>query len=265
MRTRRRSCSCATPRRICRSSTSRASSITSKRSAACTSNATRRSRFARERWVICSCAPATGHAPVARSPSTSNTLTPRTPRPAASINNSCNSEVYLAMGSPMATGTMASVNEYLSASYRPDREYLDGVILERNVGEYDHANLQSALIAYLYPRRKELGIAAVIEQRVQVSPTRFRVPDVCVTPPAPEQIFTKPPFICIEILSPEDRLSAMQERVSDYLKMGVPYVWILDPKTRLAYRCTAEGMHHVTELRTENPAIVLPLADVFEA
>jgi len=35
-------------------------------------------------------------------------------------------------------------------------------------------------------------------------------------------------------------------------------------KTRLAYRCTAEGMH-VGELRTENPTIVVPLADLFEA
>ena len=57
----------------------------------------------------------------------------------------------------------------------------------------------------------------------------------------------------------------MQERVTDYLNMGVPYVWILDPKTRLAYRWTAEGMHQVHELRTENPTIVVPLADLFEA
>jgi Uma2 family endonuclease len=166
----------------------------------------------------------------------------------------------------MATGTLASVNEYLSTSYDPDCEYLDGVILERNVGERDHSTLQGATFAWFYNRRKELRIAVFPEQRVQVSPTRFRVPDVCVTLETPtEQIFTKPPFICIEILSPEDRLSAIQERVSDYLNMGVPYVWILDPKTRLAYRCTAEGMRHVSELRTENPTIVVPLADLFAA
>ena len=165
----------------------------------------------------------------------------------------------------MATGALASVNEYLSTSYHPDCEYIDGVILERNVGEYDHASLQIAIASYLYTRRKELGITVVPEQRVQVSPTPFRVPDVCVTLAEPEQIFTKPPFICIEILSPEDRLSAMQERVTDYLNMGVPYVWILDPKTRLAYRWTAEGMHQIPELRSENPAIVVRMADLFEA
>ena len=161
---------------------------------------------------------------------------------------------------------MASVKEYLSTSYRPDCEYVDGVIVERNVGERDHSALQGATLAWFYNRRKELGVAAFPEQRVQVTATRLRVPDVCVTLGTPtQQIFTKPPFVCIEILSPEDRLSAMQERVTDYLGMGVPYVWMLDPKTRLAYRWSAAGMHRIPELRTENPAIVVPLADLFEA
>ncbi len=123
-----------------------------------------------------------------------------------------------------------------------------------------------AISAYFYAWRKEWGITVVPEQRVQVSPTRFRVPEVCVMLGKPEeQIFRTPPFICFEILSPEDRLSTMQERVGDYLNMGVPYVWILDPKTRKAFRCTAEGMFQAAELRTENPQIVVPLADFFEA
>lgn len=44
----------------------------------------------------------------------------------------------------MAT-TLISIAEYLRTSYRPDREYIDGVVLERNVGEYDHARLQIVL------------------------------------------------------------------------------------------------------------------------
>ena len=166
----------------------------------------------------------------------------------------------------MATSALASVNEYLSTSYDPDCEYIEGIILERNVGERDHSTLQGATFAWMFNRRRELGIAVFPEQRVQVNPTRFRVPDVCVTLEVPEeQIFTKPPFICIEILSPEHGLSAMQERVTDYLNMGVTYIWILDPKTRLAYRWTAQGMHQISELRTDDPTILVPLAGIFEA
>jgi hypothetical protein len=41
-------------------------------------------------------------------------------------------------------------------------------------------------------------------------------------------------------------------------------VWILDPKTRKAFRCTPGAMVEVTELRTENPAMVVPLEALFD-
>ena len=165
----------------------------------------------------------------------------------------------------MATGSLVSVREYLSTSYRPDCDYVDGVVLERNLGEYDHARLQRELLVYFHARRREWGVCVVPEQRVQVSATRFRVPDLCVLLGEPEeQIFTKPPFICIEILSPEDRLAQMRQRVEDYLNFGVPYVWILDPTTRQAWRCTGTGTQEVTELRTEAPETVVPLAALFD-
>ena len=166
----------------------------------------------------------------------------------------------------MATSELISVREYLNTSYRPDCDYVDGVVVERNLGEYDHGKLQLAVCTFFHLRRKEWGIHVVPEQRVQVSPTRFRIPDVCVVLAGdpPEQIFRKPPFICIEILSRDDRLSALQERVGDFLRFGVPYVWILDPATSKAWRCTTTGLNEVSELRTESPEMVVPLDALFE-
>jgi Uma2 family endonuclease len=166
--------------------------------------------------------------------------------------------------SDMAT-TATSIKEYLSTSYRPDCDYVDGEIQERHVGEIDHSRLQLAIGAFFYNRRKESGISAFTEQRVQVSPNRFRVPDVCVVIGEPEgQILRVPPFVCIEILSPDDRVSRMNERMVDYLNFGVPYVWLLDPQTRKAWQYTKGAMLEVSELRTENPAMVVPVADLFD-
>jgi Uma2 family endonuclease len=69
-------------------------------------------------------------------------------------------------------------------------------------------------------------------QRVHVKATRFRVPDVCVVlgQEPDEQVFTEPPFLCVEILSKDDTMTGMQERIDDYLKFGVRYVWVLDPR-----------------------------------
>lgn len=165
----------------------------------------------------------------------------------------------------MSVSQLVSVSEYLSTSYRPDCDYVDGVVVERNLGEYDHGRLQITLGAYFYNRREEWGVRAVTGQRVQVSPTRFRVPDICVVIGKPaEQIFRTPPFICIEILSKDDRVSEMQERVEDYLRFGVPYVWILDPRKRKAYRCTFESTYEVKDLATEDPAILVPVEALFQ-
>ena len=166
----------------------------------------------------------------------------------------------------MGTGTLISVSEYLSSSYRPDCDYVDGVLEERNLGERDHSNLQGGTFAFLFNRRKQWGIHAFVEWRVQVSPTRFRVPDVCVVAgdEPKEQILRTPPFMCIEILSPDDRMPRMRVRLDDYLKFGVPYIFLIDPAVRKAFRWTSEGLLEVHELRTENPAIVVPLADLFE-
>jgi Uma2 family endonuclease len=165
----------------------------------------------------------------------------------------------------MATGSLVSVHEYLSTSYRPDCDYVDGVVVERSLGETDHSRLQTEIAYYYRSRRKQWGLWALVEQRVQVAATRFRIPDVCLVVGAPqEQILRTPPFICVEVLSPDDRFSAMRQRVEDYLSFGVPYVWILDPATRQAWRCTPAGTQEVTELRTENPETLVPVGDLFE-
>ena len=159
-----------------------------------------------------------------------------------------------------------TLREYLRTSYRPDCEYVDGNVLERNTGGYDHSRLMGATCAYYFDRRKEWGIEVLLAVRVQISPTRVRVPDVCmVREQGPsEQIIRTSPLICIEILSPRDRFGEMWERISDYLKLGVRYVWILDPEKRQAWCCTSSGMHEVSELRTASPDTVVPLAALFE-
>lgn len=126
----------------------------------------------------------------------------------------------------MSATTRVSVEEYLATTCDPDCDYIDGEILERNMGETEHGGLQAALTGWLYANRRRLGIHVFTETRVQVKPARFRVPDICVATGAKpsERILTTPPFLCIEILSPEDRMSRMQERIDDYLAMGAGFV-----------------------------------------
>jgi len=137
-----------------------------------------------------------------------------------------------------------SVEEYLRTAYEPDCDYVDGEVLERNVGERDHSKVQRQLILFFGTRAEQMGIHVFPEQRIQISPRRFRIPDVCVIAgPEPEdQVFRTPPLICIEILSPEDSLSRMRQRIDDYLNFGAEHVWIVEPELRKGYICSKTGM-----------------------
>ncbi|HTB12031.1 MAG TPA: Uma2 family endonuclease [Bryobacteraceae bacterium] len=169
----------------------------------------------------------------------------------------------------MATSTQISVDEYLKTSYRPDRDYVDGEVLERNLGERDHSKPQKCLIMFFGVREKEWRIVVLPEQRVQVKPHRFRIPDICVLreDDPDEQIVSAPPLICIEILSKDDTFKSVTERLDDYLAMGVPNIWVIEPNTRRGYVYNADGFLETKDavLRAANSEIAVPLVSIFES
>jgi Uma2 family endonuclease len=134
----------------------------------------------------------------------------------------------------VATTTQAHVplEVYLSSSYEPDAEYVDGVVEERPMGEYDHSSWQRALVIWFSQHGQEWGVRVRPELRVQVSRSNFRVPDVTVLDrnlPI-EQVITRPPIAVIEILSPEDTVNRLLAKLADYEKMGVRTILVIDPK-----------------------------------
>jgi Uma2 family endonuclease len=167
----------------------------------------------------------------------------------------------------MATATLISVEEYLATSYEPDREYVDGELVERNLGEYDHSNMQAALAASLWNRAREWNVRALVEQRVRVSAKKIRVPDVClISRDLPiERVITHPPLVCIEVLSPDDRLRYYRDKVDEYTGMGVPAIWLFDPVKRQAFVCTREGFlpPEGGVLAIPGSLIQIPLKDFF--
>lgn len=137
-----------------------------------------------------------------------------------------------------------SVEQYLATSYRPDCDYVDGAVEERNLGEKEHAILQRALTILFGIKRNEWQVEVYPELRVQVTATRFRIPDITVTAAGLkwERILRTPALLFVEILSPEDTMPRVRQRVDDYLNFGTEHVWVVDPELRKAYLCTKTGM-----------------------
>src|SRR5208337_184469 len=144
----------------------------------------------------------------------------------------------------MTSVTTVPVEAYLRSTYEPDAEYVDGQIQGRPVGEYDHASWQAALLEYFTKYKHDWNIRVLAELRVQVAATRFRVPDVTILDrdrPI-EQIITKPPLAVFEILSPEDTMGRVLEKLRDYESMGIAAIFLIDPKSDARYQFHAGAL-----------------------
>jgi Uma2 family endonuclease len=134
---------------------------------------------------------------------------------------------------------LVPVEAYLETSYPDgDREYIDGLVVERNLGTPDHSELQGILIEHLRAFRMRFGIVARPECRVKVQETRYRVPDVIVMQRPfreSQRVVLEAPLIVIEILSPDDRLSDAIQRFRDYESLGVPNIVLMDPVDRATF------------------------------
>lgn len=169
----------------------------------------------------------------------------------------------------MSAKVQMDVEEYLRTSFDgSDCEYLDGDIVERNMGELPHGDVQVNLAVLLRQLRRQLGIRVVSEIRIQIHSRRYRVADIAVwrDDNIGTGIPTVPPFLVIEILSPEDRMVRMLPKIQEYLSIGVEWVWVIDPeeKSALSYSQKNPAGAVCDVLRTENPAIEIPLPRTFD-
>src|ERR1700693_5224005 len=129
---------------------------------------------------------------------------------------------------------LAPIEEYLETDYSPDREFVDGTVVERHVGDRAHSRVQGNVHYSLRSRYPELFIW--VERRVRTTRSRCRIPDVCVTVQDPlTDVFETPPLICIEVLSRRDEISNVLEKLEEYAAAGVRYIWVIDPRRKKAF------------------------------
>lgn len=159
---------------------------------------------------------------------------------------------------------LVSAEEYLNTSYDPDVEFVDGVLVERNVGDWLHSLVQSNILFAL--RRKYPQLKVVAELRSSVTGTRYRLPDVCVllAPPKTKYLL-EAAFLVVEVLSESDVMSSVIEKLNEYANKGVPNIWLIDPRLQLmsAYRLPALVEMEGEIISTADGSIELSRAEIF--
>ena len=142
----------------------------------------------------------------------------------------------------MASGTLISVEEYLSKTYKPACDYIDGVLRQKPMPTRKHGRVQTVL-----GRLIDAGFSdfeAESEVTVKIRTGKYYVPDLIVQrrdriqDPYPSE----PVHLCVEIKSPEDRISELFAKCEDYLEWGVESTWIIDPESRHAWEYRRDGL-----------------------
>ena len=164
----------------------------------------------------------------------------------------------------MATSVQIPIAEYLERTYRPDREYIDGEIVERNMGTWEHARIQMLLGSWFFTHEASWSVMVAVEWRARVSPTRVRIPDVTVVKSGPQPpVLVESPVLIIEVLSSDDTYSDTERRAEDYQKMGVQTIWIIDPETRTGRMCIGANWTAAARLEVPGTPIFVDLPSLF--
>jgi Uma2 family endonuclease len=164
----------------------------------------------------------------------------------------------------LPTSPLVPVEEYLNRSYEPDVEYVDGVLVERNTGDWLHSLIQSNILFAL--RRKFPHLKVVAELRTSVADSRFRLPDVCALLAAPNtRYLLDAAYLVVEVLSVDDQMSAVMEKLKEYDRQGVSNIWLIDPRLRLMSAYRHPALHEVAGERmvTEDQQVWLSRDEIF--
>lgn len=158
-----------------------------------------------------------------------------------------------------------SVEEYLHTSFDgADREYLDGEVFERNMGNKSHSRVQAHFIAFFHNLESKTGLYVVPELRHKVTRTRYRIPDVAVFEGEPDsEVPSDPPLVAIEVLSPDDRIGYLIPKFEEYRKWGVKHIWIADPEDRKLFTYSESGLHEVSTLDLPKYGVTLTHSVLF--
>jgi Uma2 family endonuclease len=161
------------------------------------------------------------------------------------------------------------------------RELVDGNVVEMSPASVLHGRIAGRIYRRLAEHAERLGAGEALVGDVGFildlpgDPERVRAPDVAFvarerlgTERPARGFFRGAPDLAVEVLSPSETATDVQQKVRDYLEAGARLVWIVAPETRstTVYRAngSARLVRETEEIDGEDvlPGLRLHLSDV---
>ena len=166
----------------------------------------------------------------------------------------------------MGTKTLVSESEYLRLTFDgSEPDYVDGEIKERGMPTNSHSQVMLAFCLIFGRFMLKLPLYPRPEIRFRAAPGRYRIADIAVyahhAPSA--EIPPEVPYVVIEVVSPDDRLDDIMEKLDDYQAFGIPHIWLADPALRRLSVYRDASLISVPALTLPEVHLDIKLADIF--
>lgn len=182
----------------------------------------------------------------------------------------------------MMTKTLLTAEElYAKPDHGGRTELVKGELIEMSPAGAEHGKLAMRLGRFVgnFVADHDLGevYAAETGFTIAQNPDTVRAPDVTFVAKEripmegePRGFWVIAPDLVAEIISPSDRASDVQDKVTDYLTAGVRLVWLVDPQARTV--TVYQSLHRIQILLAEEtltgedvlPGFELPLSQLFQ-
>jgi len=148
-------------------------------------------------------------------------------------------------------------------------ELLDGRVVTLPLSNWGHGRTMARITSQLEGHVALLRLGEVLSGDTGIilarNPDRVRAPDVCffaaerLTPDVPDTGFLEiVPDLVIEVVSPNDTFTEVQQKTAEWLRAGVRLVWLLNPQTRTVLASTSldpDRVYHEDDTLTGEPVL----------
>jgi len=161
----------------------------------------------------------------------------------------------------MASNALISAEQYLKEhlSIEHPPEFVRGELIQRSMPKWLHARLQVLLGA----RLRAVGLAAT-ELHLRLSEDTIRIADIALfLDPPREEIPASPPFVVVEIVSPDDSHEELLRKLIEYRAWGVQHIWVVEPSLRTFHKYEDGGLIRVEAFELPELNFFVDVQDLF--
>ena len=133
----------------------------------------------------------------------------------------------------MATKALITSEHYLATHFEREPELVRGELVERPLPDFPHGNVQLELGSRLMALQPSYPVFTGVEVRLRLAADLYRIPDISMWEGAePEKLPSSPPLLAVEVVSPDDRVNDLLQKLEQYRVWGVRHIWLVEPELK---------------------------------